>query len=142
FTPQAIGPLSDTLIIHSNDDPLKISLSGVGAAGKAELIQVFTNYPNPIRDRGFGTIMVYLLSQPATVKIHIYNLAGELVTAVTDLAGQKSWAGPEGKEDKIIWYGKDFAGHDLANGIYIGELIVVTGGKEERRYRKIAILTE
>ena len=69
----------------------------------------------------------------AKYSINIYDVAGRLVR---ELIRDKRDVG------KILeqWDGKDFAGRNLAQGVYICEVVAVPdGGSEERRYRNIAI---
>ena len=43
----------------------------------------------------------------------------------------------------VEWDGKDFAGRNLAQGVYICEVVAVPdGGTEERRYRNIAVFKQ
>lgn len=134
FAPQKIGPQIGSLIIASNDVTLEIDLKGVGEAAYEGIVQNFINYPNPF---GNETTIEYRLSEPSKVSINIYDVSGDLVVELTKNE-QKEWQS-QGK-DNIVWYGTDFKDRKLAYGVYICELIAVAGdGKEERRYRKIAI---
>ena len=45
----------------------------------------------------------------------------------------------EGKMHEKKWCGDNFANQQLANGVYICEIVAKSDGKEERKYRKIAI---
>jgi len=75
----------------------------------------------------------YFLTNEANVELRVFNLGGKLVT---NLVALKQAAGYH----EEVWTGKDSQGGELANGLYIIQLLVNSGeGKREKLLKKIVI---
>jgi len=67
-----------------------------------------TNYPNPFNPT---TTITYTVPKDGEVKLHIYNLKGQLVkTLVSESKKSGSY--------KITWNGEDQAGNKVSSGLY------------------------
>jgi len=100
------------------------------------LIEHIINYPNPFKP-GAATTIKYKISASAKVSINLYNVAGEILAEL--LRDEKKPYSQQGHE--IVWDGRNSNDQTRANGIYICEIVAVSldDGKEDRKYRKIAI---
>jgi hypothetical protein len=72
--------------------------------------QLKQNYPNPFNP---NTTIVYSLPHGSEVSLQIYNSLGQKVRTL--IANKYKNSG----EYKIIWNGKNDAGNQVANGIYV-----------------------
>ena len=89
------------------------------------------NYPNPFNPKSGPTTIRYELDRPATVSIHLYTLAGELVRTL--VAGVRhETAGMY----HVIWDGTNTAGAMVASGVYFCKF--TAAGTTQTR--KIAVL--
>jgi len=77
-------------------------------------VQLLPNYPNPFNT---GTTLVFELSTPAQVNLHIYNIQGQRVRTL--VVGRR----PAGRHS-VRWDGRDDAGCPLSAGVYFGRLQV------------------
>jgi hypothetical protein len=121
---------SDSLKIFNNspDSIITILLTGNCASGEeGVLISSFINYPNPFHF-GENTTIEFTLSQDTQAIVNIYDLSGQLVAKLDKNNG-----------NTFKWDGLDYNNSRVAYGVYLCELIATGQGKEERRYRKIAI---
>ncbi|MCL2144562.1 MAG: hypothetical protein FWH43_03605 [Endomicrobia bacterium] len=100
----------------------------------AEAISELLPYPSPYDPKKGLLNIKFVISNPASVTINIYDRAGKFVSNVLDSVSK-----PSG-ENKVTWNAKSYAGDNLANGVYICEIITKSGGKENRRYKSFAIL--
>ncbi len=84
------------------------------------------NWPNPVY--GMSTFIRYFLGKPATVKITIVNLAGELVEELQ---------GPNitGIDNELEWNVSN-----IQSGIYFAQITAAGNGEEARRIVKIAVV--
>lgn len=130
FHPTEAKFYNDNLkILNNSPDSVKtISLTGnsVSAEG-GDLILSLINYPNPFHF-GENTTIEFTLSQDTQAIVNIYDLSGQLVAKFK-----------VEKTSTIQWDGLDYNNSRVAYGVYLCELIATAPGKEERRYRKIAI---
>jgi hypothetical protein len=91
-------------------------------------------YPSPYNPNSGKPMKIkYILAEPASVTINIYDRAGKFISKVTDKSSAFEGA------NYAEWNARSYAGNSLANGIYICE-IITNNGKENRRYRSFAIL--
>jgi uncharacterized membrane protein len=91
-------------------------------------------YPSPYNPKSGKPMKIrYIIDENSEVSINIYDRAGKLVSRV--LQSENRSAGINTHE----WEAKSYAGDNLANGVYICE-IIVKGSKEDRRYCSFAIL--
>lgn len=74
-------------------------------------------YPNPFRTR---TTISYELAAPGRVSLRIYNAAGQLVRMIGDAPGERG-------VNHARWDGRNDAGRELANGVYLCRLTTADG---------------
>ncbi len=87
------------------------------------------NYPNPFED---DTYFTFSLSDPATVSISVYSLAGKKI--VTLSAGLL-----EGGYHTIYWDGRDQSSSAIANGAYLYKLKAISqSGETFESIKKLA----
>jgi hypothetical protein len=72
------------------------------------------NYPNPFNP---STQISFAMPEPGTVKLQIYNIAGQLIQTLVQ------GAMPAGRHS-LIWNGRDQPGVMVASGIYFYQLVV------------------
>lgn len=103
----------------------------------ASLQESFSNFPNPfIQSDGAGTIVTYLLEEPARVSIGIYAITGDLVTEI--VRDELKTAGQH-QSDK--WMGINDDGDAVVPGTYFCRLQVsYQSGKSETLQRKVAVI--
>ena len=99
-----------------------------------EPISSLKPYPSPYNPNKGVMNIDFVTDQQASISINIYDRAGKLVSKVIS-----SESRPAGN-NSVTWNAKSYAGENLANGIYICEIITKSGGKENRRYKSFAIL--
>ena len=75
------------------------------------------NYPNPFNPE---TWIPYRLSEPSNVRIHIYNMAGQLVRTLNP--GYQEAGLYESKARAAYWDGKNDSGGKVANSLYFYRL--------------------
>ncbi|HFE64999.1 MAG TPA: T9SS type A sorting domain-containing protein [Caldithrix sp.] len=78
------------------------------------MFRLFQNYPNPFNPE---TTIEYFLPKAVPVQLEIYNLLGQRVRTL--VSGQK----PAG-EHQVSWDGRDYAGREVASGVYFYRLSV------------------
>lgn len=86
-------------------------------------------YPNPTDGAASFT---YILSQPASVTIRVFTLAGRLtreIEAPISMAGY----------NQVAWDGLDADGHPLANGTYLYTVTAETADSEIRNKEKLIV---
>lgn len=101
---------------------------GTFTAKSLELLpkQFAYNWPNPAY--GASTNIRYYLGKPATVKIKIINLAGELVD---ELQGTNY----AGLDNEVQWNVSN-----MKSGIYFAQITASAGGEEQSQIIKIAVV--
>ncbi len=72
-------------------------------------------YPNPIN--GSSARFAYGLSEPANIRLRVYNINGELVW---DTEFSSGTLGGKVGYNEVSWDGKNGWGESLGNGVYIG----------------------
>ncbi|MCX5778911.1 MAG: hypothetical protein NTU66_06835 [Elusimicrobia bacterium] len=122
---------------------LTVSASDAGGtAGSATLsfvvkggaIADLVPYPSPCDPKVQPITIRYILNKSADVTISIYDTGGHLVRTLL----RRETRSPGINEEK--WYGDNFSGADLANGIYFCEIVAKDSDGEHRRYTSLAIL--
>jgi phosphatidylserine/phosphatidylglycerophosphate/cardiolipin synthase-like enzyme len=99
-------------------------------AGDVLLSDVYLR-PNPLTDSGY---VAYKLSAPVErVEIRIYNVAGEVVREI------KSAPATIGRNE-VSWDGKNWAGKNMADGIYVIEVRASVGSRTVSEFYKAALL--
>jgi hypothetical protein len=77
-------------------------------------LQFLPNYPNPFSDQ---TTLEYVLPDPATVRLAVYDVLGRQVRVLVD---ERQEAG----RHTVQWNGHDESGRRMASGMYLARLIV------------------
>jgi len=90
-------------------DSIYLSPNGIDETPVPLSFELKQNYPNPFNAK---TIIEFQLSEPADVKLTVYDIAGR---KVADLAGDNYSAGAH----SIIWDGTNNHGHNLSSGLYL-----------------------
>lgn len=89
---------------------VNISASGVASA----FAQSTFAYPNPVKGVAFATF-AYTVNNPATIKLEVYNILGELMY-------QESWLASQPGAQTKTWNLVNQAGNKLATGVYLYRL--------------------
>jgi hypothetical protein len=111
------SPLSGSLHLKYNPESLLslvIRSSHVVRSGSATI---------PVR-------IIYSVTQPAQVTIHIYNLHGEIVKEWSE------WVSP-GEEPEWSWSGDNMYGEIVNNGVYILKVNADDGGRRSENATKL-----
>jgi len=87
-------------------------------------------YPNPTRGSTFFT---FQLPVPAEVTIRIFTVSGRSIRTIRATGLAPGYR-------QIYWDGRDEAGDDLANGVYLYKITMDAGGRQESRFSKIVIM--
>ncbi|MCX6150129.1 MAG: type IX secretion system sortase PorU [Ignavibacteriales bacterium] len=102
--------------------------------GSDLVLRDVVNYPNPFRSNTTFTFQ-HNLSQPVSLKIKVYTVAGRLIKALEE-------SNISDKFVKVDWDGRDDDGNTISNGVYLYKLIVKTlDGKLNREVLgKLAVI--
>ncbi len=110
--PLVLGGPIDSLFLAASDNFLNRTVAKIflraRLSGVLRVDSVFV-YPNPVKDRAFFS---FVLSQPATVRVRIYSLAGKLLRDLGEFTGGFGY-------NQIFWDGRDSDGVPLPNGVYL-----------------------
>jgi flagellar hook assembly protein FlgD len=90
-------------------------------------------YPSPFNPKIQPVVIRYVLEKRSNVWINIYDMSRKIVKRVVEAEPR----GPGLCEDK--WYGVNFGGEQLANGVYFCEVIAKNGDGEARKYTALGI---
>lgn len=113
---------TSTVTIRSQEEPRSLRLL-VGSSDYVETkqqvalpsdLQFLPNYPNPFSDQ---TTLEYVLPEPATVRLAVYDVLGRQVRVLVD---EQQEAG----RHTVPWNGHDESGRRMANGMYLARLTV------------------
>ena len=77
-------------------------------------LQFLPNYPNPFDDQ---TTLEYVLPEPASVRLAVYDVLGRQVRVLVD---DQQQAG----RHTVQWNGRDESGGRMASGVYLARLVV------------------
>lgn len=77
-------------------------------------LQFLPNYPNPFGDQ---TTLEYVLPEPSSVRLTVYDVLGRQVRV---LVSEQQQAG----RHTVQWNGRDESGHRMASGVYLARLVV------------------
>ncbi|KPJ64960.1 hypothetical protein AMJ44_11695 [candidate division WOR-1 bacterium DG_54_3] len=91
------------------------SYTGIKVYDALEVVGITRNYPNPFKP-SVGTTLYYKLTQAASVKIYIYDLAGRLVYSTFCPEGA---SGGRADVNEVFWNGKNVFGEEISNGVYV-----------------------
>jgi hypothetical protein len=123
-----------TLLIVFTDNKGEFKSNSVTFTANTDPVAQLLPYPSPYNPNlGKPMKIKYVLSEDASVTINIYDRAGKFVSKA--VSNERGFEGSNYAE----WNSKGYSGDNLANGIYICE-IIADSGKENRRYRSFAIL--
>jgi len=139
-TGHAIYPLTDlppgkyTFTVRAWDTSNNLAVQTVDVTlieGTNFAISQVYNYPNPMQGE---TKFTFSLSEPGTVAITVYTLAGQPVTTLEDAFSQAGF-------HTIHWDGQDQYGASLANGVYLYRITAYASqsDKSDRIIGKLAI---
>jgi hypothetical protein len=81
-------------------------------AGTVSGLFLAPNLPNPFRDQ---TVISYGLADRSAVRLKVYNVAGQLVNTLVDVAQDPGYYG-------ITWSGLDDRGRRVSSGVYFCRL--------------------
>ena len=81
--------------------------------------KLLPNYPNPFNPE---TWIPYQLAEAAHVKIHIYDVVGDLVRTLN--LGTKSAGNYMSREQAAYWDGRNDMGEEVSSGVYFYTLVV------------------
>lgn len=128
FTPNEEIPAGTHTLTIEFEDNLgskgSIRYTGIKVYDALSIVGITRNYPNPFAP-SVGTTLYYQLTQAASVKIYIYDLAGRLVYST--LCEEGTIGGDVG-ENPVFWDAKNVFGEQVANGVYV-YFILTTDGK-------------
>lgn len=77
-------------------------------------LQFLPNYPNPFSEQ---TSLEYVLPDPASVRLAVYDVLGRQVRVLVD--GEQ-----EAGRHTVQWNGRDESGQRMASGVYLARLVV------------------
>ncbi len=95
----------------------------------------FTNFPNPFAAGRQETHFSLFLPTPSRVTLVIRTLRGDVVETLT--SGRSL---PAGLWQELRWNGRNGRGDVVANGVYVADMRVDSGDRQERLLRKIAVV--
>jgi hypothetical protein len=90
-------------------------------------------YPSPFNPNKQPIVIRYVLAQESEVTVNIYDQSGMLIKNIVD----KQIRSPGIQEDN--WFGDNFSGLSLANGIYFCEIIVKNSLGQFKHYTSLAV---
>lgn len=85
--------------------------------------RLMPNYPNPFNA---STVIRFSLTQPASVRLGVYDLLGQRVRNLVK-------AEMESGDHRVVWDGRNEAGQDVSSGVYLIRLIGDRGGMQVRK---------
>ncbi len=77
-------------------------------------LQFLPSYPNPFREQ---TTLEYVLPEPASVRLAVYDVLGRQIRVLTD-------ENQEAGRHTVAWDGRDESGKRMASGVYLARLVV------------------
>jgi hypothetical protein len=138
----------DNLILAGGDNYIAVQ-STDRAGNKSELSASLHQRYNPqsllsivirsshVVKSGSATIpveIIYAVTEPAQVSIHVYNLVGEIVKEWSD------WVNP-GQEPEWSWLGDNMYSESVNNGVYVIKVIADNGsGRRENVTKLLGVL--
>ena len=109
-SPCSYGPMGDTNeVLQSRWVACSADLTSVEESSPAARVSLSV-VPNPFNPR---TNIKYELSQPASVSLQVFDLAGRLVDTIA--RGEMQEAGSH----TVVWNGRDHQGNELPSGVYL-----------------------
>lgn len=102
---------------------------GVNVSGANRIVQVY-NYPNPFTSDTYFTMMLAGSSPPDELVLRIYTIAGRKIREI-------AVPQPRIGFNRVYWDGRDADGGEVANGYYLYQLTMRTGGSTETALQKL-----
>lgn len=90
-------------------------------------------YPSPCDPKIQPVTIRYVLNKRADVTVNIFDMGGRLVKNIISNDSREPGINEE------TWRAENYAGADLANGIYLCEVVARDSDGEHRRYTSLAI---
>ncbi|MFQ3676062.1 MAG: hypothetical protein SNJ64_05925 [Endomicrobiia bacterium] len=122
-----------TMTITVSDRNNKSSTKSVTFLAKSGQIADVIPYPSPFDPSKQPIVIRYVLAQESEVTINIYDQSGMLIKNLVETQTRS----PGIQEDN--WFGDNFAGLSLANGIYFCEIVVKNDMGQFRHYTSLAV---
>lgn len=123
------------LTVTASDKAGKSGSAVLNFTVKGGAIADLVPYPSPFdpKNKTAPVTLRYVLNQRAEVSVNIYDMGGRIVKAVVT----NQWRDAGISEE--LWYGDNYSGVELANGIYICEVVAKDDEGEHRRYTSLGI---
>ncbi|MBN2697372.1 MAG: type IX secretion system sortase PorU [Bacteroidales bacterium] len=109
--------------IHNNSS--EASLEFIVMESEEMLIKQLYNYPNPFFDRTWFNLEHNRPDNEMQLQIRIYNLSGQLVKIL-----ERNFYSGGYRIEPVEWDGKGAGGSETGAGLYIYEVILITGNGE------------
>lgn len=107
-----VNPVNNNVVIFNQLQKSLKTLSGINKNRKGDIITLKNNQPNPVDNY---TEIEFIINQPLSLTITIYNLIGEPIKVIAK--GHY----PKGTH-RIAWHANDEKGNLVPNGIYFYRL--------------------
>ncbi|MBN1823672.1 MAG: hypothetical protein JW803_05070 [Endomicrobiales bacterium] len=124
---------SYTLTVTASDTKGRSSSSTMTFIPKSGAIADLVPYPSPFDPKAEPIKIRYVLTKRSDVSIRIYDMSGRLVRSIVDNDVREAGL----SEDE--WRGINYAGEDMANGVYLCELVAKDEDGEHRSHTALAI---
>jgi hypothetical protein len=121
------------LTVSVNDKNGASYSSTISFTVKGGAIADLIPYPSPFDPKIQPVILRYILNKRADVTVTIYDMSGRVVKTVVRNEAREAGISEE------QWSGDNYAGEELANGIYFCEIAAKDDDGEYRRYSSLAI---
>lgn len=121
------------LTIKASDFNNKESISSIIFTAKGGTIADLVPYPCPFDPNVQPITIRYVLDKKAIISVNIYDMSGRVVKTLVHEVEKD----PGFHEEK--WFGENYVGEILANGVYFCEIVAKDNTDEQRRYTSLAI---
>lgn len=119
------------LEIQFSDQSLNAATKRVDFTVESDLaLRDVLNYPNPFEQ---DTEFCFQITQQATISIKIYTVAGRLIQTLEPGIVDVGY-------NRIYWDGRDSSGDQLANGVYLYNMIARTDGETTTVTSKVIVM--
>lgn len=102
---------------------------GVNVSRANHILNVY-NYPNPFTSDTYITLMLAGSTPPDELTLRIYTVAGRKIREI-------SVSQPRIGFNRVYWDGRDADGDEVANGYYLYQVTMRTGGSSETAMQKL-----
>lgn len=123
------------LTVTAGDKAGKTGSASLNFTVKGGAIADLVPYPSPFdpKNKTEPVTIRYILNKRSEVSVNIYDMSGRIVKAIVT----NQWRDAGISEE--LWYGDNYAGLELANGIYFCEVTAKDDEGEHRRYSSLGI---